>query len=232
MILTVEDVHSYYADSHILHGVSLFVADGEVVALLGRNGMGKTTTLKTILGLVSARSGTIRYRGEEITGESTYQIIRRGIGYVPAERRIFSALTVRENLEVAVRNAGHHRWTVETIYNVFPLLKKYDRSKGGNLSGGEQQMLSIARTLMGNPNLLLLDEPTEGLSPLMVKSVGDQIQNLKTLGVSIILAEMNVKFALKITTRAYILEKGRVSSERSSRELEEDAEAKRFYLAV
>ena len=232
MILSLENVYSSYGERHVLFGISLSVDKGEAVALLGRNGMGKTTMLKTIVGVVPARKGMIKFRGQEIVGKPIHQIIRLGIGYVPAERRIFYQLTVRDNLEVAVRKVTWQQWTVEKVFELFPVLEKYANKKGGYLSGGEQQMLAIARTLMGNPELLLLDEPTEGLGPLVVKSVADQMQALKKMGVTVLLAEMNVKFALKVSNRVYIMEKGRICYEGSSEDLDGDIKTKRLYLAV
>jgi branched-chain amino acid transport system ATP-binding protein len=232
MILSLENVYSSYGERHVLFGISLSVDKEEAVALLGRNGMGKTTMLKTIVGVVPARKGMIKFKGQEIVGKPIHQIIRLGIGYVPAERRIFYQLTVRDNLEVAVRKVTWQQWTVEKVFELFPILEKYANKKGGYLSGGEQQMLAIARTLMGNPELLLLDEPTEGLGPLVVKSVADQMQALKKMGVTVLLAEMNVKFALKVSNRVYIMEKGRICYEGSSEDLDGDIKTKRLYLAV
>jgi len=223
-MLEVRDIHTFYGESHVLWGISLFVKAGEVVALLGRNGMGKSTTLKSIIGLTPPRRGRIIYRGEEISRKPPFQIARLGIGYVPEDRRIFSDLTVRENLEVAagVRNGGP--FSLDRIFELFPALAEREHQKGGSLSGGEQQMLAIARALMLNPQVLLLDEPSEGLSPLIVKTLGDQIGQLKAMGMTVLLAEMNVKFALRLADRAYVLEKGTIRFEGTAREIEEHPE--------
>ncbi len=224
MMLEVRDIHTFYGESHVLWGISLFVKAGEVVALLGRNGMGKSTTLKSIIGLTPPRRGRILYRGEEISRKPPFQIARLGIGYVPEDRRIFSDLTVRENLEVAARARDGGPFSLDRIFELFPVLAERERQKGGSLSGGEQQMLAIARALMLNPQVLLLDEPSEGLSPLIVKILGDQIGQLKAMGMTVLLAEMNVKFALRLADRAYVLEKGMIRFEGTAKEVEEHPE--------
>lgn len=223
-MLEVRDIHTFYGESHVLWGVSLFVKEGEVVALLGRNGMGKSTTLKSIIGLTPPRSGRILYREQEISRKSPFQIARLGLGYVPEDRRIFSDLTVRENLEVAARARDGGPFGLDRIFELFPILAERERQRGGSLSGGEQQMLAIARALMVNPQVLLLDEPSEGLSPLIVKTLGEQISRLKAMGMTILLAEMNVKFALKLSDRACVLEKGQVRFEGTMKALEENPE--------
>lgn len=221
-MLEVEEIHCFYGESHVLWGVSLSLREGEVVALLGRNGMGKSTTLKSIIGLVPPRSGRVLYQGRDITRKHPFQVARLGIGYVPEDRRIFSDLTVQENLEVAARNGG--AWSIDRVHALFPVLAERARQNAGSLSGGEQQMLAIARALMVNPKVLLLDEPSEGLSPIIVKALEEQISKLREMGVTILLAEMNVKFTFKLAQRAYVLEKGSVRFHGSTRELAEHPE--------
>jgi len=193
MILEVNNIYTAYGLSQILFGVSLKVQEEEVISLLGRNGVGKTTTLRSIMGLTPPNSGSIRWRGEEIAGRPTHQISRLGIGFVPEDRRIFSDLTVWENLDVAIRPSGKKEnvWTLDRVFDLFPALKPIQSRKGGYLSGGEQQMLTIARTLMSNPDLLLLDEPSEGLAPLVVHQLGEQIAKLRQEGMTILLCEQN-----------------------------------------
>jgi branched-chain amino acid transport system ATP-binding protein len=234
MILDVSGLHTAYGLSRVLFGVSLEVHEGEVVALLGRNGVGKTTTLRSIMGLVRPASGSIRWKGREIAGLPPYRVARLGIGFVPEDRRIFADLSVWENLDVARRRgrSAADGWTVERVYALFPALRDLRNRRGGFLSGGEQQMLTIARTLMGNPELLLLDEPSEGLAPLVVEQLKEQIQRLKKEGLAIVLSEQSHKFSLGLATRAYILEKGRVCYQGTLAELEANEEIVRTYLAV
>ncbi len=234
MILEVNDIHAFYGSSHVLFGISLSVDEGQVVALLGRNGAGKTTTLRGIMGLTRPSRGSITFNGEEIQGKPSYAIARRGIAFVPEDRRIFPDLTVRENLAVAERNllGNGQGWTVARVYGLFSDLEELDRRKGGQLSGGEQQMLAIARALMGNPRLLLLDEPSEGLAPLVVRRLAEQIRRLKEEGMTILLTEQNLKFALDLSDRTYVIEKGQVRFESTARELEENEEVRRTYLAL
>ncbi len=212
MILEVQDLYTAYGLSQVLFGVSLSVGEGEVVSILGRNGVGKTTALRSIMGLVRPSSGRICWKGQEIVGLAPYEIARLGIGFVPEDRRIFADLTVWENLDVARRPAVRgNGWTVELVYDLFPALRDLQNRRGGFLSGGEQQMLTIARSLMGNPRLLLLDEPSEGLAPLVVERLRQQISRLKAEeGLAIVLAEQNVEFVLSLSDRLYILEKGEV----------------------
>ncbi len=233
MILEVDDLYTAYGLSQILFGVSLTVDKGECVALLGRNGVGKTTTLRSIMGLTPPSRGRVRYNGIDITGRPAYQVAKLGMGFVPEERRIFPDLTVRQNLEVARKPAAskHDRvWTVEAVFETFPALTDLASRKGGYLSGGEQQMLTIGRTLMGNPDLLLLDEPSEGLAPLVVRDLGRQISRLKEHGLTILLCEQNAKFATKLSDRAYILEKGHVRFSGSIAALQADDEVRRQHL--
>ena len=229
--LEVWEINTFYALSHVLFKVSLRVQKGELVCLLGRNGAGKTTTLRSIIGLTPPRSGNIRFNGRELVGKRPYQIVRMGMGYVPGDRRIFPDLTVRENLEVGRRLRGTAvEWTLERVYELFPSLKRLDKQLGNHLSGGEQQMLSIARSLIGSPELLLLDEPSEGLAPLLVKVLEDQVLKLREEGISILLAEQNVKSALRVSNRGYIIDKGRIFFQGTAKDLRENEEARRHLI--
>jgi branched-chain amino acid transport system ATP-binding protein len=232
-MLEVEGIHTFYGLSHILFGVSLKVEPGEIVCLLGRNGAGKTTTMKSIMGLTPPKQGSIHFKGEEITGKEPYLLARKGIGYVPDDRRIFADLTVGENLEIAARQAkGAEGWDKERVYELFPALKGIDSRKGGCLSGGEQKMLAIARALMGNPELLLLDEPTEGLAPMLVRALEEQIKKLKETGLTVLLAEQNVRSALRLGDRGYIIDNGQIRYQGSIEELRENEEVRKKYLLV
>ena len=229
-MLNVKDIHTFYGLSHILFDVSLTVNKGEVVGLLGRNGAGKSTTMKSIMGLTPPKKGRIHFNDEDITGEKPYLLFRKGIGYVPDDRRVFADLSVDDNLDIV-----HHRadeWNKERVYGLFPALGEIRTRRAGNLSGGEQQMLTIARALMGSPELLLLDEPTEGLAPLIVRDLEEQILKLKDVGISILLSEQNVKSALKMITRVYVIDNGRIRFEGSVDELEANEEVKKKYLMV
>jgi branched-chain amino acid transport system ATP-binding protein len=232
--LEVENIHTWYGTSHILFDVSLEVNEGESVCLLGRNGAGKTTTLKTIMGLAQGRGGAIRFNGEPLLGREPYQIAKLGVGFVPDERLIFPDLTVRENLEIAIKKGRGNAapWTVERVYELFPVIAPLDRRIGGYLSGGEQQMLTIGRTLMGNPSLLLLDEPVEGVAPVVVQELTRQIKNLKGMGLTILFAEQNMHFAAEVSDRAYVIEKGRIRFHGSMQELAANAEVKSKYLMI
>ena len=235
MLLEVKEIQTFYGLSHILFGVSLAIEKGETVCLLGRNGVGKTTTLRSIMGLTPPRTGTIQFQGSEIRGKQPFEICRLGLGFVPEDRVIFPDLTVRENLEIAVKKEDQGKntgWTVEKVHRLFPILKERDKQWGGTLSGGEQQMLTIARTLMGNPRLVLLDEPSEGLAPLVVRAIGEHIQALKKEGITLLLSEQNSSFALKVSDRAYILEKGQVTWKGNISELRENPEIMKNYLGV
>ncbi|MCX5915538.1 MAG: ABC transporter ATP-binding protein [Deltaproteobacteria bacterium] len=234
MILEVNDIYTAYGLSQILFGVSLKVQEGEIISLLGRNGVGKTTTLRSIMGLTPPQSGSIKWRGEEIAGKPTYEISRLGIGFVPEDRRIFSDLTVWENLDVAIQpgRKKENVWTLERVFDLFPALKPIQSRKGGYLSGGEQQMLTIARTLMSNPDLLLLDEPSEGLAPLVVQQLGEQIAKLRREGMTILLCEQNQRFSLDLSDRLYILEKGTIKYEGTVQDFLKDEKIGRTYLAV
>jgi branched-chain amino acid transport system ATP-binding protein len=234
MILEMRDVHTFYGTSHVLFGVSLDVAQGETVCLMGRNGAGKTTTFRSIVGLTPPRSGSILFHGKEIAGAKVHRIARLGVGYVPEDRQIFPNLTVRENLEIG-RSSGTTRkegWSVEKVYALFPVLAKYDRKPGGQLSGGEQQMLTIGRTLMGNPDLVLLDEPTEGLAPVIVIALKEMILRLKEMGTTILLSEQNVKFAVKVSDRVFIIDNGAIRYNNDIKGFVEDERVQKRYLAV
>ncbi len=234
MILKVEGIHTFYGASQVLFGVSLSVEDGEIVCLLGRNGAGKSTTLRSIMGLTPPRQGRISFRGTEITRKSTFRIARMGLGYVPPDRRIFPGLTVLENLEIAVKTQRGTKeiWSAERVFELFPKLRELSGSRGAHLSGGEQQMLTIARTLMTDPELILLDEPSEGLAPLVVQHMGERIRELRGHGLTILIAEMNVTFAMKFSGRAYILEKGAICYEGSVTDLRQNDGVMHAYLAV
>jgi branched-chain amino acid transport system ATP-binding protein len=234
MFLEVNGIHTFLGKGHILDGVSLEIEKGEIVTLLGRNGVGKSTTLKSIIGLTSPQRGSIRLMGEEVVGLRSYEICRLGIGYVPEERRIFPRLTVRQNLLIGIKPSQkvERPWTIEKIYSYFPQLEKRDRQKGGNLSGGEQQMLTIGRTLMGNPELLLVDEPTEGLSPSLVEVVIQIIRQINGEGRSILLVEHAIDVALGLARRAYVMSKGRIVFGGTSQELYADEETRKKYLEV
>jgi len=232
-MLEVEEIHTFYGLSHILFGVSLSIESGKVVCLLGRNGAGKSTTLKSIIGLTPPKQGSIRFKEEEIAGKQPYVLVRMGIGYVPDERRIFADLTVADNLEIAERKVeGGERWDRERVYELFPALKNIASRKGGCLSGGEQKMLAIARALMCNPELLLLDEPTEGLAPALVKTLEDQIGTLKETGLTVLLAEQNVKTTLRLSDHGYIIDDGKIRYQGSIEELKENEEVRKKYLLI
>jgi branched-chain amino acid transport system ATP-binding protein len=227
-MLEVERIDTYYGLSHILFGVSLKVEAGQVVCLLGRNGAGKTTTLKSILGIAPPKRGRIRFKQEDVTGKEPYVLVRKGIGYVPDDRRIFADLTAGENLEIAERKAREREvWNKQRVYELFPPLERLDSRKGGLLSGGEQKMLAIGRALMGNPDFLLLDEPTEGIAPVMVRAFGETILRLKELGLTVLLAEQNVKFTLKLSDTGYIIDNGRICYQGTVKELIENEDVRR-----
>lgn len=236
ILLEVKEINTFYGLSHILFDISLEVHEGETVCLLGRNGVGKTTTFRSIMGLTPPRSGSIKLFREEIRGKQPFEIARLGVGLVPEDRIIFPDLTVRENLEIAVKKNQKVKqgegWTIEKIHRLFPILQTRDKQWGGTLSGGEQQMLTIARTLMGNPRLLLLDEPSEGLAPLVTAAIEEQILALKKEGQTILLSEQNSIFALNVSDRAYILEKGHVNWQGRISELKEKPEIMTTYLGI
>ena len=230
-MLEVNDIHTYYGRSHILQGISMNLQKGEVICLLGRNGAGKTTTLRSIMGFTPPRRGSIKFEGVDLAKMPPYEICRLGIGYVPQDRRIFPTLSVQDNLEVVERRV-EGGWTVDKIFSTFPILENLRTRKGRHLSGGEQQILAVARPLMTNPKLLLLDEPSEGLAPLIVKLIEDLVKSIVTTGISVILAEQNMRFAMNIAQRGYIIDKGRIHHQGTIEELKEDKEIIGKYLAV
>jgi len=236
MLLRVDGIHTYYGESHVLDGVSLEVHRGQMVVILGRNGVGKSTTLKSIMGIAPARSGSILFKGEDIRALPPFRIARRGIGYVPEERRIFPQLTVRENLIMGLKSGkgGNEKgkWTIERVYSQFPGLKERDGTLGGNLSGGEQQMLTLVRTLMGDPDLVMIDEPSEGLSPIMAETIFEIISTIHREGTSLILVDRNLSYVCRVAEKMYIMVKGRVVYAGTGREVLESKEIQAKFLAV
>jgi branched-chain amino acid transport system ATP-binding protein len=234
VLLEVSELHARYGKSHVLHGVTLGVDRGEIVCLLGRNGVGKSTTLKSIMGLVRPSAGHVRFDGQSVAGLPPYRAARRGLGYVPEERRVFPTITVKENLLMGVRrgttNGGG--WTLERVYDFFPRLRERERQRAGTLSGGEQQMLTIARTLMGNPRLLLIDEPTEGLAPMIVELVEQILSEVHRGGTPILLVEQSIETALALAQRVYVMSKGQIVFHGTTRELAENDTVRRQYLEV
>ncbi len=231
-MLVVENIHTYYGLSHILFGVSLEISKGEIVCLLGRNGAGKSTTIKSIMGITPVSQGKILFKGKNCTGKKAFEMARMGMGYVPDDRRVFADLTVGENLEISERNFKTGGWDKDRVYEFFPALKKIDRRRAGFLSGGEQQMLTIGRALMTNPDLLLLDEPTEGLAPLIVKMLEEQIMSLKESGMTVLLAEQNQIVALSLADRAYVIDNGVIHYTGTIKELRENEKIRMKYLCV
>ncbi|MDJ0951500.1 MAG: ABC transporter ATP-binding protein [Alphaproteobacteria bacterium] len=233
-MLEVTRLHVFYGRAHILADVALSVDKGEVVALLGRNGAGKSTTLKSVIGLLRPADGEIRFDGEPIAGQPSHVICRKGIGYVPEERRVFSDLTVLENLEVGRQapRTGLPSWTTDRLFDLFPNLAELRTRPAGRMSGGEQQMLTIARTLMGNPRAVLLDEPSEGLAPVIVEQMAATITELKRAGLTVLLSEQNLRFATRVADRAYIIEKGRIRYEGTMDALMADESVRSAYLTV
>jgi len=229
-VLSVKGIHTYYGLSHILYDVSLEVSKGEIVGLLGRNGAGKSTTMRSISGLTPPRQGTITFHGEPLAGKQAYRLVRQGIAYVPDDRRVFADLSVDDNLEITYGRTAE--WNKDRVYDLFPALREIKDRRSGNLSGGEQQMLTIGRSLMTAPELLLLDEPTEGLAPLIVRDLEQQILRLRDAGISILLSEQNIKSAMKLIERAYVIDNGRIRFEGTVAELEANEEIKKRYLMV
>jgi len=229
-VLEVEEVHTYYGGSHVLQGVSLTVGAGEVLTILGRNGMGKTTLIRTIVGFTPPRRGRVRFKGEDTTRWPPFRMVNLGMALVPQGRRVFPSLSVRENLEVARRGRG--RWTLEGVYDVFPRLRERAGNRANKLSGGEQQMLAIGRALMSNPELLLMDEPTEGLAPLLVREVGRVLGELKKAGLSILLVEQNLPLALSVADRVHVLSRGQIVHSGTPAGLMANEEVKSRYLGV
>ena len=233
-ILNIDQINTFYGQSHVLQGVSLFIHKGEVVCLLGRNGVGKTTTLRSIIGLTPPRSGHILLKGIDVAGKQPFQIAQMGIGYVPDDRRIFADLTLFENLELARRlsKKGKAQWTFEKIYELFPVFVELKERRGNQLSGGEQKMLAIGRALMKNPDLILLDEPSEGLAPLVIQNLVEVIARIRSEGVTILLADQNLKFCRKTSDRGYILEKGMIQYQGVMEEIWQNEEIVKKYLVV
>jgi branched-chain amino acid transport system ATP-binding protein len=232
MMLEVCDLHAFYGQSHILHGVELTVDEGEIVSLLGRNGVGRSTTCKAIMGLVPPH-GVIRYRGKDIAGLRSDLVARAGIGYVPEDRQIFPTLTVRQNLELGLKRAGRFgRWTFDDVFRLFPNLAERQHTAAGVLSGGEQQMLTMCRTLMGDPDLILIDEPTEGLAPLLVEQVGTLLSEIANRGVAILLVEQKLTIALRISQRLYVMGHGRIVFEGTPGDLSGNVRVRREWLEV
>jgi len=233
VFLSINNIDTYYDATHILFGVSLEVADGETVSVIGRNGVGKTTLLRSIIGLTPPRKGEILFQDRKISGRAPYQIARKGVGFVPEDRDIFPSLTVEENLAMGVQKHNTRSgWTLDKIYSLFPILAERRDQLGGTLSGGEQQMLTIARTLMGNPSLLLLDEPSEGLAPLVVQAIKEQTLLIQQEGVTILISEQDSSFVLDVSRRSYILEKGLVCWQGPSKDLQDDPAILERYLGV
>ena len=230
--LVVKGLNAFYGRAQILFDVGLTVAPGEVVALMGRNGAGKSTTMKAIMGLLEGSQGSIQYGGKELLNEQAFQINRLGIGYVPEDRRVFTELTVLENLEVARRASSNPTFTVAKLFSLFPNLAEMPNRLGGRMSGGEQQMLTVARTLMGNPCLVLLDEPSEGVAPIIVENMIEAVMALKDAGIGVLLSEQNVPFAAEVADRAYVLEKGQVKFDGSLNELMANDALRRQYLTI
>jgi branched-chain amino acid transport system ATP-binding protein len=232
MILEVRDLHAYYGQSHILHGVAMDVNDGEIVSLLGRNGVGRSTACKSIMGLVTAH-GTVRFKGRDIAGLRPDQVAHCGVGYVPEDRQIFPTLTVRQNLELGLKRSGRFgRWNFDDVFALFPNLKARQDTSAGVLSGGEQQMLTMCRTLMGDPDLMLIDEPTEGLAPKLVDQVGELLAEIARRGVSVLLVEQKLAIALKISSRLYVMGHGRIVFEGTPADLGANAAVRKEWLEV
>lgn len=231
-MLEIEGLHTFYGDSHILQGISFFVKEGEVVTLLGRNGMGKTTTIKSIMGLIRPRAGRILFKSNNIVGLKPYKIAQKGIGFVPDDRRIFPSLTVLENLNLPARKEVESGWQLESIYEFFPILKERSKHKGFELSGGEQQMLAIARALRMRTELILLDEPSEGLAPSLIRAIETILLEIKRAGITILLVEQNTRFATRVADRHYILSHGKIVYEGDNDDFMKREEVKKKYLGI
>jgi branched-chain amino acid transport system ATP-binding protein len=231
-MLEVRDLHAYYGKSHILQGLTFDVRDGEIVSLLGRNGVGRSTTIKAIMGDVPPQ-GSIRFRGEEIAGRKPHEIARKGLGYVPENRDIFPGLTVRENLVLGMKSARTPgRWSIDDVFTLFPLLRERADNPGGVLSGGEQQLLTICRTLIGDPEIIMIDEPTEGLAPMMVETIAELLGKIAARGISILLVEQKLTIALRISTRLYVMGHGRIVFEGTPAELGANTAIRKEWLEV
>ena len=230
-ILEVENLHAYYGKSHVLHGVDLAIGAGEIVSLLGRNGVGRSTTVKAIMGLVAA-TGRVEFKGRAILGLEAYRIAHRGLGYVPESRDIFPTLTVEQNLLLGMKGKRPGRWTFEDMYRMFPRLRERRHTQAGVLSGGEQQMLTLCRTLMGDPELIMIDEPTEGLAPKIVELVADYLSELKNRGISVLLVEQKLAIAMRISQRVYVMGHGHIVFEGTPQQLRANAQVRREWLEV
>jgi branched-chain amino acid transport system ATP-binding protein len=230
-MLEVVNLHAYYGKSHVLHGVDMTVRQGEIVSLLGRNGVGRSTTVKTVMGLVEG-TGSIRFKGEEILGLKAFQVAHRGLGYVPENRDIFPTLTVEQNLVLGMKGKTAGRWSIDDMFRLFPRLEERRHTAGGVLSGGEQQMLTLCRTLMGDPDLIMIDEPTEGLAPKIVEQVAEYLQALKHRGISVLLVEQKLAIALDISQRVYVMGHGHIVFEGTPRDLRENAQIRKEWLEV
>jgi branched-chain amino acid transport system ATP-binding protein len=231
-MMQLENLHAFYGKSHVLHGVSMHVQPGEIVSLLGRNGSGRSTTVKTVMGLVDGQ-GSVKWKGEEILGRKAYEIAHLGIGYVPENRDIFPKLTVHQNLMLGQKRAGRAgRWSFDDMYTMFPRLKERQHTEAGVLSGGEQQMLTLCRTLMGDPDLIMIDEPTEGLAPKIVELVAEYLKELKRRGVSVLLVEQKLTIALQISERCYVMGHGRIVFEGTPDDLRSNAYIRKEWLEV
>jgi branched-chain amino acid transport system ATP-binding protein len=231
-ILEVDDIHTYYGDSHVLHGLSLHLEPGQILGVLGRNGVGKTTLVSSVVGFTPPRQGCVRFNGEDITHVKSFQIVRRGIGLVPQGRRLFGSLTVEENLRVAEQGKGRRGWTIERVYGLFQRLGERRRQRARTLSGGEQQMLAIGRGLMTNPDCLVMDEPSEGLGPMIVRQVQDVIRRLKDDGMAILLVEQNAHMALQLVDHVLIMSKGAIVHSSSPAELSANEAVRAQYLGI
>ena len=230
-MLQVSDLHAYYGKSHVLHGVDMTVGRGEIVSLLGRNGVGRSTTVKTVMGLVTG-TGSVRFKGEEILGLKAYEIAHRGLGYVPENRDIFPTLTVEQNLILGLKGKTAGRWSIDDMYGMFPRLKERQHTQAGVLSGGEQQMLTLCRTLMGDPDLIMIDEPTEGLAPKIVEQVAQYLKELERRGISVLLVEQKLAIALDISQRVYVMGHGHIVFEGTPAELRASAQVRKEWLEV
>ncbi len=230
-LLEIRDLHAYYGKSHVLHGVNLRVGQGEIVSLLGRNGVGRSTTVKAVMGQVSA-TGSVSFRGEELLGLPAFRIAHRGVGYVPENRDIFPTLTVEQNLILGEKKGRTSRWSLADMYGMFPRLRERQHTQAGVLSGGEQQMLTLCRTLMGDPDLIMIDEPTEGLAPKIVDQVADYLQELRRRGISVLLVEQKLAIALQISERVYVMGRGAIVFEGTPGQLQENAIVRKEWLEV
>ena len=230
-LLEIRDLHAYYGKSHVLHGVDMQVGEGEIVALLGRNGVGRSTTVKAAMGQVDV-TGSIRFKGEELTGLKAFEIAHKGLGYVPENRDIFPTLTVEQNLLLGEKKGKKSRWSINDMYKMFPRLKERQHTQAGVLSGGEQQMLTLCRTLMGDPDLIMIDEPTEGLAPKIVELVGEYLKELKNRGISVLLVEQKLDIAMKISQRVYVMGHGSIVFEGTPDDLRANAAIRKEWLEV